>query len=65
MNNHRHAQPLLSRVKNIKNKGFTTIDMLAHVFVIVILIMALPIFLTPSPLGSGIGSPSRPILLLR
>lgn len=65
MNNRRNAQHLLSRVKNIKNKGFTTIDMLAHIFVIVILIMAFPIFLNPSPLGSGVGSPSRPILLLR
>ncbi|MBW4678805.1 MAG: hypothetical protein KME19_01665 [Microcoleus vaginatus WJT46-NPBG5] len=52
MNTNFLAFNLLSDSNNNNNKGFTNFDLLAHLFVIVILLMAVPMLFFPSQPGS-------------
>ena len=56
---------LFSQLKKTGSKGFTTFDLLAHIFVTVILLMAVPIlFFSPQP-GSDTAYQGSQTVLIR
>ncbi|MBD2041876.1 hypothetical protein [Microcoleus sp. FACHB-672] len=56
---------LFSQLSKAGSKGFTTFDLLAHIFVIVILLMAVPVlFFSPQP-GSDTAYQGNQTVLIR
>jgi hypothetical protein len=65
MNLHRLALCLLPGFKKSTSKGFTTFDLIAHIFLIGLVVMAMPIFFNTSTPEGGVASSNRKTLLIR